>query len=118
MVRIFLHSDWIRRDTPYLSVFSPNVGKYGPEKLQIRTLFTQYKYPAFFIEALIFIDGNIDWNFKNIQNSSLLSQKNCKINSFVWRYFSSNLNLTWKGDFDKGDLTYKGDFDKVPQRQF
>ena len=25
-----------------LSVFSPNVGKRGPEKRQIRTLFTQY----------------------------------------------------------------------------
>ena len=32
LVRIFLHSDWIRRDTPYLSVFSPNVGKYEPQK--------------------------------------------------------------------------------------
>ena len=32
LVRIFSHSDWIRRDTPYLSVSSPNVGKYGPEK--------------------------------------------------------------------------------------
>ena len=28
MVRIFPHSDWTR----YLSVFSPNAGKYGPEK--------------------------------------------------------------------------------------
>ena len=28
----FPHSDWIRRDTSYLSVFSPNAGKYGPEK--------------------------------------------------------------------------------------
>ena len=28
----FPHSDWIRRDTPYLSVFSPNAGKYGPDK--------------------------------------------------------------------------------------
>ena len=27
--RIFLHSDWIRSDTPYLSVFSPNAGKCG-----------------------------------------------------------------------------------------
>ena len=27
--RIFPHSDWIRRDTPYLSVFSPNAGKSG-----------------------------------------------------------------------------------------
>ena len=42
LLRTFTHSDWIRRDTPYLSVFrfSPNTGKYGPEKLRIRTLFT------------------------------------------------------------------------------
>ena len=32
LVRIFPHSDWIRKDTSYLSVFSPNAGKYGPEK--------------------------------------------------------------------------------------
>ena len=32
LVRIFPHSDWIRRDAPYFSVFSPNAGKYGPEK--------------------------------------------------------------------------------------
>ena len=31
LVLIFLYSDWIRRDTPYLSLFSPNTGKYGPE---------------------------------------------------------------------------------------
>ena len=31
MVRVFLYSDWIRGDTPYLSVFSPNTGKQGPE---------------------------------------------------------------------------------------
>ena len=27
--------------TPYLSVFSPNAGKYGPEKLPIRTFIKQ-----------------------------------------------------------------------------
>ena len=32
LVRVFQHSDWIRRDTLYLSVFSLNAGKYGPEK--------------------------------------------------------------------------------------
>ena len=32
LVRIFPHSNWIRRDTSYLSVFSPNAGKYGSEK--------------------------------------------------------------------------------------
>ena len=40
----------IRRGTEYLAIFSPNVGKYGPEKLPIRTLFTQCissKYSTF-----------------------------------------------------------------------
>ena len=32
LVRIFPHSDWIRRDTSYLSIFSQNAGKYGAEK--------------------------------------------------------------------------------------
>ena len=31
LVRIFLYSDWIWRDTPYLSVFSSNTWKYGLE---------------------------------------------------------------------------------------
>ena len=42
LVCIFPHSNWIPWDTLYLSVFSPNVGKYGPEKLRIRTFFTQW----------------------------------------------------------------------------
>ena len=33
-----------RSFTPYLSVFSRKTEKYGPEKLQIRTLFTQYQW--------------------------------------------------------------------------
>ena len=41
LVRIFPHSDWIGRNTEYLSVFSPNAGKYRSEKLQIRILFTK-----------------------------------------------------------------------------
>ena len=32
LVRISRHSDWIRRDTPNLSVFSPNAGKCGLKK--------------------------------------------------------------------------------------
>ena len=32
LVPIFPHSDWIQRDTKYLSVFSPTAGKYVPEK--------------------------------------------------------------------------------------
>ena len=44
LVCIFPHSDWIRRHTPYLFVFSPNAGKWGPEKLQIPTLFAHYLF--------------------------------------------------------------------------
>ena len=32
--RIFPHSGWIRKDTAYLSVFSPNVGKFGKKSDQ------------------------------------------------------------------------------------
>ena len=31
LASIFPHLDWKRIDTPYLSVFSPNTGKYAPE---------------------------------------------------------------------------------------
>ena len=31
----------LRKDTPYLFVFSPNEGKYGPEKLRIPALLMQ-----------------------------------------------------------------------------
>ena len=41
-VRIFPYSDWIPKDTPYLSVFSPNAGKCRPEKLRIRILYSQW----------------------------------------------------------------------------
>ena len=41
LIRIFTHSDWIQRDTPCLSVFSPSSRKYGPEKLRIQSLSMQ-----------------------------------------------------------------------------
>ena len=31
LVLIFPRLDWIRKDTPHLSIFSSNVAKYGPE---------------------------------------------------------------------------------------
>ena len=44
LVRIFLDSDWIKIFTEWISVFSPNTGKYGPKKLCIWTLFTQWLF--------------------------------------------------------------------------
>ena len=47
LICIFPHSDWIRRDTPYLSIFKPDARKYGSEYLRIRTLFTQWRMKIF-----------------------------------------------------------------------
>ena len=47
LVLIFPHSDWIRRDTEYLSAFSPNARKYGPEQFRIGTLFAQWALAHF-----------------------------------------------------------------------
>ena len=42
-VRIFPHSDWIRRDTKYLFAFNPNAGKYRPEKTPYADTFQPVK---------------------------------------------------------------------------
>ena len=47
LVRISLHSDWIRSHTEDICPFSPNAGKYGPAKLQIRTIFKQCDFRTF-----------------------------------------------------------------------
>ena len=52
LVRIFPHSDWIRRDTSYLSVFSVNARKCGPEYLRIQTILTQWWRFLYFISNL------------------------------------------------------------------
>ena len=49
LFRIFPYSDWIRRDTPYLSVLSPNEGKKGTEK----TLYLDTFYAVRFISAIL-----------------------------------------------------------------
>ena len=38
LVRILPHLGWIRRDIPYIFVFSPTAGKYEPENFRKRTL--------------------------------------------------------------------------------
>ena len=48
LVRIFSRLDWIRRDTPYLSVFSPNAGKYGPEITPYLDTFHTVCFRSFF----------------------------------------------------------------------
>ena len=41
MFKVFYNNPYQFNDFPYLYVFSPNLGKYGPEKLLVQTFFTQ-----------------------------------------------------------------------------
>ena len=63
LVRIFSHLDWIRRNTEYLSVFSLNAGKYGPEWLRVRTLFMQCYLKYFCKGIFIFLYSNRLFDF-------------------------------------------------------
>ena len=56
LVRIFPHLDWIRRDTLYLSVFSPNEGKYGPAK-------TPYFNTSWVVNSIIVVLSYLPWKF-------------------------------------------------------
>ena len=53
LVHFFTDSDWIRRATEYLSVFSPNAGKNGPLH-RILTLFTQWSKNTIYSSILVF----------------------------------------------------------------
>ena len=61
--------------TKYLSVFSPNTGKCGPEYLRIRTLFTQYyvfaQISSYFNDPLISLSAATIY-FLKMQNIRLL----------------------------------------------
>ena len=59
LVQMFSHSNWILRHTEYLSVFSPNVEKYGPVKPRILTPFAQ----CMSITLSRYYNKNINWEF-------------------------------------------------------
>ena len=81
LVRIFPHLDWMRKDTPYLSVFNTNTGKYELGKLRIRILFTHCR-------------GVIQWwcdkDFLNFSCRSVASQ-NFRISWWCSSIKSANL---------------------------
>ena len=69
LVRISPHSDWIRRGTPYLcSIFSPNVGKYGPEKLRIRTIFTLWSILSCSVKPSLSLRSKTNWCQRKTRN--------------------------------------------------
>ena len=90
LVRIFLYLDWIRRDTPYLSVYIANIEKYGPEITPFldtfHTAFTKKKlqhrcFPvkfAHFWEHHFFTE-HLQWLILCLSGRPML----CKLNWYV-----------------------------------
>ena len=73
LIRIFPHLDRMRRNLSYLTVFSPNAGKYGPEKLWIRTFFTQCRRLHLFLsEPVKFRWGSILIFFEGFKPQNVL----------------------------------------------
>ena len=88
-----------------IRIFNPNMEKYGPEKLQIRTRFTQCSRALLQTSILSFFFGN----FTNINWAS--SRKVpyltvfCKRYFYVWlksrREFWQAFNFDWRRFFDR-----------------
>ena len=72
---IFLYSDWILTDTLYLSLFSPNTGKYGPEKtLHLDTFHAVLMYSEYEVYLNLHFAGTL--LFQNIYNGSNIRHGN------------------------------------------
>ena len=86
LVRIFPHSNWIRRDTSYLYVFSPNAGKYGSEKTPYLDTFHAVK---------CILKSNNSWNLQITR----LTQSLCCSQNFglsIWRLSKCKLTKTFQ----------------------
>ena len=89
LVCVFPHLDWIRRDTEYLPVFSPNAEKYGPEKLQIPTLFTQCLRCGLYWRAELKIRRHF------VQSQRNYSLEISKLGNILFPYNSDNYYLIY-----------------------
>ena len=85
LVRIFSHSDWIRRDTDtkYLSVFSPIAGKYG---LEITPYLDTFHAVLSILESLLLMIHSLHITFTSFE--LLIIAKNIVIspNFLAWKF--------------------------------
>ena len=85
LVRIFAHSEWIRRFTLYISLLSPNAGKYRPNQVRIRTILSEKYDPSKIdIKLKIFITW-LCQNKKNGFTSGFLVHAKKESHEFNWR---------------------------------
>ena len=84
--RIFPHSDWIRRDTPYLSVISSDAGKFGKNANQNNSGYRHFLRSAKYTRASPPARKMLSSSNLNTQNSVVLltfSDFDCKYRFWV-----------------------------------
>ena len=84
LVCIFPHSDWIRRNTKYLSEFSPNAWKYGPEKTSYLDTFHIVIIWLFKVYNMYQQKNNTCWFTCNIC---------CNSKTLLQAYYFANISL-------------------------
>ena len=109
LVHIFPHSDWIRRDTEYLSVLSPNAGNTdqnyseyehflrSDNDFQILSQYVKFRIKLMFLliprrpQRSVYFEN--DFHIPSIQTDSFI-YFNIKIQkSLFWRFFHSIVTL-------------------------
>ena len=88
----YSHLDWIQGDTLYLSVFSPNAGKCGPEILRIRSLFTQWKKKNY-INFDLKVSQWMQYNF------TFFWKRGKRIGYFSWMDNSGGIGIFFKNRY-------------------
>ena len=94
LVHIFSHSDWTRRDIPYLSVFCLNAGKCGPEKTPYLVTFhavlfcdpspaNLYHVDVINVSSLIRVKATFTWKKITFLRSPKLKHMIWKINTAI-----------------------------------
>ena len=86
LVHIFLHSDWIRKDTEYL---------YGPEKLRIQTHFMQWTFLLVEGNEIVNNDGKVS-TIMNNYFMNITKHMNYKANKINHRKELVNILDTFK----------------------
>ena len=56
-----IRTEYGKIDAPHFFAFSPNAGKYGPEKLRRRTLFTQWQKNSKNLGHKLFPTGDLKY---------------------------------------------------------
>ena len=101
-VCIFPHLDWMQRDTEYLSIFTPNAGKYIPEKTAYLDTFHPVliifiacclKDPQIIFRQSSLLQGRCEGTSKVAFEILIIKPERDFINLFIFNCLMSNINL-------------------------